>query len=108
MEPEHLSSMDPHRLSSVDWTTTASILHNLWLVLIFVIPLAFLMLLAHAVIPSVLASGHAPEGLRNLLRKQRLPMYLTALALLGGVAFWLARATHAGYQIAHFWSRFWI
>jgi len=108
MEPDRLSSVDPERMNFIDWANTASILHNLWLVLIFVVVFAFLMLLAHAVIPSALASGHVPEGVRNLVRKQRFPMYLTAFLLLGVIAFWLFQAAEAAHEIRRFWTRFWI
>lgn len=100
--------MDPSQLSHVNWSDTGSILHFIWLIVIFVILFAAVMVMAHAVMPSLLASGHVPEGLRNFVRKQRAPMYLTAIALLGVVAFWFYKATNAAHEIRLIWPRDWI
>ncbi len=98
---------DPQPLTFEDWATTAAILHYIWLIVISVVVFASLMLLAHAVIPSALNSGHVPEGLRNFVRKQRIPMYFTALLILGVIAFWFSKATPVGHDIARFYDRFW-
>lgn len=98
---------DPQRLTFQDWATTGSMLHYIWFFVICVVAFASFMLLAHAILPSALNSGHVPEGLRNFVRKQRLPMYLTALAILGLIAFWFSRLTPLGHDIARFYDRFW-
>ena len=100
--------MDPSRLTFVNWSDTSVILIFIWLFVISVIAFASAMLLAHAVIPSLLESGHVPEGMRSLVRKQRLPMYMMAILLLGVVAFWLSEATNAAHEIRRFWPRDWI
>ena len=100
--------MDPSRFTHVNWSDTASILHSIWLIVIFVILFAAVMVMTHAIIPSALETGHVPEGVRNFVRKQRLPMYLMAIALLGAVAFWFYEATNAAHEIRRFWPRDWI
>ena len=100
--------MDPSRLNFVNWSDTGSILLFIWLFVIFVVIFAAFMLMAHAVIPSLLETGHIPEGFRSIVRKQRVPMYLGALLALGGVCVWLAFATDSAHEIERFWSRDWI
>ena len=100
--------MDPERLTSVNWSDTSSILLFIWLFVIFVVAFATFMLLAHALIPSFLNSGHVPEGVRSLVRKQRFPAYMAAILMLGVIAFWLFQATDAAHEIRRFWPRDWI
>ena len=100
--------MDPEPLTKIDWTHLGTALHFVWLFVISVVGFASMMLLAHAVIPSLLNSGHIPEGLRNRVRKQRFPIYGTAIIILGVIAFWLSGATDAAHEIRNFWPRNWI
>ena len=100
--------MDPKALIDVNWSDTGSILLFIWMFVIAVVGFASFMLMAHAIIPSLLASGHIPEGLRNIARKQRFPMYLSAIVMLGVISFWLAMATDAAHEIRRFWPRDWI
>ena len=100
--------MDPSRFTFVNWSDTSSILLFIWLFVISVIGFASALLLAHAVIPSLLTSGHVPEGMRSLVAKQRLPLYLLAILMLGVVAFWLSAATDAAHELRRFWPRDWI
>ena len=108
MGPEFLAQADPSRLTTEDWKTTSLILHFLWYNLFTVIIFASLLLFSHAVIPSALASGHVPEGLREPLRKVRFPMYIVAILLLFLVAFWFSQAVHHSYNIGGIYSRWWI
>ena len=100
--------MDPEPLNHVDWRQTALALRWLLLVPVFAIGFATQMVLAHAIIPSLLDSGHVPPGLRNFLRKQRFPLYLSTCFIIGAIAFWVAEATDAAHEIRRFWHRDWI
>lgn len=108
MEQDGYPTVDPGRLTDVDWAATGNILTNLWLILGFVILFASLLLMAHAVIPSLLNSGHLPRGVRNVLSRQRFFMYMTAIIFVGVIAFWYSQATDTAHEIRAFWDRFWI
>jgi hypothetical protein len=100
--------MDPSRLTFVNWSDTTSILLFIWLFVAFVVIFATFMLLAHAMIPSLLETGHIPEGFRSIVRKQRIPLYLGALLALGMVCVWLTFATDSAHELRRIWSRDWI
>ncbi len=108
MGPEFLAQLDPSHLTFDDWKTTSEILHFLWYNLFTVIIFASLLLFAHAVVPSAIASGHVPEGLREPLRKARFPLYVVAVLLIFLVAFWFSRASHFAYDLKSIFDRWWI
>lgn len=108
MGPEILAQADPARLTTVDWKTTSEMLHFLWYNLITVILFASLLLFAHAVLPSAIASGHVPAGLRATLTKIRFSMYAAAVLLLFLVAFWFSQAVHHGYDLGRIYPRWWM
>ena len=80
--------MDPNVVTSADWAQLWDLLHFLWLTLLFVVGFAGNLLLALAVIPSQVHSGHLPAGALRL----RPLLLLLALVALVGVALSLATA----------------
>lgn len=100
--------MDPEALNHVDWRATSLMLRWLLLIPIFAIGFATHMVLAHAIIPSLLDSGHIPPGLRNIVRKTRLPLYLGAVLIIGTIAFWFSEATDAAHELRRIYHRDWI
>ena len=100
--------MDPNAPNHVDWRATSHLLRWLWLIMIFAAGFATHLVLAHAIIPSLLATGHIPDGLREKVRKARGPLYITAIIILGTIAFWFAKATDGAHEMRNFWDRFWM
>ena len=67
---------DPNALTSAEWTNIHNFLKWFWIYLPIVIIFAITMLTAHALIPSLVITGHLPES------TQRLRVPLTAFAAL--------------------------
>ena len=57
---------DPRTITGADWPGIESLVRFLWIVAIFNVVLAFSMLLAHAVVPSLIATVQIPRGLRSI------------------------------------------
>ena len=73
--------MDPDFITREDWSNIGDFLFGLLFVPGLTILFAFNMLIAHALIPSLVASGHIPQD----LNKVRPVFYTIALAALAGV-----------------------
>ncbi len=99
---------DPEALNHFDWRSMSVLLRWIWLIPIFALGFSAHMVLAHAVIPSLLDSGHVPDGLRERVRKLRFPLYVSAFIILGALAFWISEAADAAHEIRRFWHRDWI
>jgi hypothetical protein len=95
---------DPAFLSSEIWSNIAQYLHAIFLYLVFIIVFAFTMLLAHAIIPSLLATKH----IRPEVQRLRPLMYLFSLIPLGLAGFFIFRATETARIIEKFYMRWWI
>ncbi len=100
--------MDPEALNHVDWRNTSHILRYLWFIVIFAFGLATHLVLAHAIIPSLINSGHLPPGIANKARKLRIHLYLSSILILGAICFWFAMAADKAHEIRNFWHRDWI
>lgn len=75
---------DPLRtITSADWQDLAFLVQLLWFLVILNVGVGFLMLLAHAVIPSMVATGHISRRLRST----RPILTLVALVLFAGTLF---------------------
>ena len=75
--------IDPHTITTHDWSGLGDLVFLLWLVVIFNVTVAFCMLLAHAVVPSLIATGDIPRGLRSI----RPFLTLGALVAFAGTAY---------------------
>lgn len=74
---------DPRTITGNDWPAIEALVQYLWMIAILNVILAFCMLLAHAVIPSLIASVQIPRGLRNM----RPFLTIAALVALTGTTF---------------------
>jgi hypothetical protein len=100
-----LQVQDPEPLNHVDWRATSLILRWMWMILIFAFFFAAHMLLAHAIIPSLLDSGHVPDGLRERARKLRLPLYVMSFLLLACAAYFITIMVNSSQELHQFWPR---
>lgn len=100
--------MDPETLNHVDWRSTSHLLR--WLIIIATLMLGFAthLTIAHGLIPSLIASGHLPLGVRERVRKMRLPLYMSLIFILGGVAFFFFKAVESERFVRFIYNRDWI
>ena len=96
--------MDPEYITSADWRDIGNLLTFIWLLLVFAIGFGFNFLMAHAIIPSLVGSGHLPER----FNKARRLFYAGALLALSLVVFVLGRAVVEAQFIKDVWDRVWI
>jgi len=96
--------MDPEYITSADWRDIGNFLTYIWLILLFNIGFGFNFLMAHAIIPSLVSSGHLPQR----LDKARRVFYGGAFVALALVVFVASRALVEGRFIENIWSRSWI
>ena len=61
MEP-----LDPRTITGGDWSVLPALVTFLWLVAFFNVAFAFAMLVAHAVVPSLIATAHIPSRLHRV------------------------------------------
>jgi len=96
---------DPKALELFDWGNIQLWLTLLWIFFPLVITFAFSMLIAHALIPSAVITGHLPARASNL----RLP--LTVLGLLAAVAAGVLvvfALTMTPETLRNIWVRIWV
>lgn len=58
--------VDPNFITTEQWETLGTLTTTLWLNIMFAIVIAFDYMIAHAVIPSLVASGHLPPGTNRI------------------------------------------
>jgi hypothetical protein len=98
-----LALVDPTLLNAGQWQQLAHILNDLYVATGLGITAAMSFLLSYAIIPSLVASGDVPEGLRGF-RWAFYPIFVTALGL---TCFALARAFSQGVGfLDDFYPRF--
>ena len=96
--------MDPNVTGRSDWADLGEFLLGLFFVPGLMIVFALSMLTAHALIPSLVASGHLPEE----ARKVRPVFYVVAFAALMGVISYIAFvAVNADRSFGQVYSRWW-
>ncbi len=92
---------DPKALTSVEWNNIHLFLQWFWIYLPIVITFAITMLTAHALIPSLVNTGHLPESTQRL----RLPLTaFAALVFVAGVVI-LVLGINATLDVRQFWDR---
>ena len=96
--------MDPQYITSADWRDLGNLLTFFWLILLFAIGFGFNFLMAHAIIPSLISSGHLPER----INKARRVFYGGAVVSLSLVAFAVGRAVVEAQFLSDIWNRWWI
>ena len=96
--------MDPGYINNSDWGAIGGFLTFLWVLFFSAVGFGFNFLMAHAIIPSLIGSGHLPSR----LDKSRPVFYGGAVLALGLVVFALTRLVERAGLIENFWPRFWI
>ena len=74
---------DPRTITGADWPDIEALVRFLWMIAVCNVVLAFCMLLAHAVVPSFIATRQIPRGLRSI----RPFLTIGALVAFAGTAF---------------------
>jgi len=96
--------LDPNFVTRQDWADIGEFLLALLFVPGLMIVFAFSMLIAHALIPSLIKSGHIPED----LTKVRRVLYTVAFAALAGVISYVVFvAINAESSFGDVYSRWW-
>ena len=93
---------DPKALTSVEWNNIHQFLQWFWIYFPIVVTFAVTMLTAHAIIPSLVITGHLPESTQRL----RLPLTgFAALVFIAGVVI-LVLGINATLDVRQVWPRF--
>ena len=97
--------MDPNFVTRSDWADIGDFLLGLLFVPGLMIAFAFSMLTAHALIPSLVSSGHIPGDFDKL----RPVFYIIAFAsMLGMIAYIVFVAINADNSFGEIWPRWWV
>ena len=96
--------VDPEAVDAALWADIGHWMHWLWAYLFSVVFLAFSFLTAHAVIPSLVSSGHLPRKFLKL----RSPMYLFAVVFFGLAVFFMVWTVQNTMLLEELYDRFWI
>ena len=96
--------MDPNFVTRQDWADIGEFLLALLFVPGLMIVFAFSMLIAHALIPSLVKSGHLPEEM-NKVRRVLYPVAFAAL--LGVISYLVFVAINAESSFGSVYSRWW-
>ena len=95
---------DPAAVTASDWSEIGNWLHWLWAYSFCIVILAFGFLTAHAVIPSLVSTGHLPKRLLELRR----PIYLGVAIFLGLAMLFLTWTVVNSLLLENVYNRFWI
>jgi hypothetical protein len=99
-----MPEVDPVSVSGADWSEIGNWLHWLWAYFFCIVIIAFSFLFAHAIIPSLVTSGHLP---REALKLRR-PIYTGAVLFLGLAMLFLTWTVHNSHLLEKVYNRFWI
>ena len=93
---------DPNALTSADWLNLHNWLTLLWIFFPLMITFAFSMMIAHAFIPSGVATGHFPPAFRLL----RIPLTVIGLiALVLALILFISALSLSWDALGQFWPR---
>lgn len=95
---------DPQFLDSEVWAGIGEFLTWLGLFALFVIGSGLNFLLAHAVVPSLVTTGHLPKQVERV----RVALYGVALVAFVGASWFFVRLVVTGEVISDIYDRFWI
>ncbi len=95
---------DPAAIAASDWSAIGDWLHWLWAYFFIIVIIAFTFLFAHAVIPSLVDSGHIPKELLKLRR----PMYTGVVIMIGLAMLFLTWTVNNSYLLETVYNRYWI
>lgn len=92
---------DPKALSSANWNDIHIWLTYLWTYVPLVLTFALTMLTAHALIPSLISTGHIPASAGRL----KLPLTLFAFGVLVAAVVMMVLAINRTLDLEKFWDR---
>ncbi len=92
---------DPKGLTSVDWNNIHMFLQWFWIYFPIVVTFGITLLTAHALIPSLVSTGHLPESTQKL----RIPLTMFAVLLFAAGAVILILGINAELDITNIWDR---
>ncbi len=93
---------DPKALTGANWNDIHIWLQWLWIYAPLVFTFALTMLVAHAFIPSLVATGHLPAGANRL----RIPMTGFALGVLVAAVVMMVLVINSTLDVEKFYDRF--
>jgi len=93
---------DPKALTSVDWDNIHMFLQWFWIYFPIVVTFAMTLLIAHALIPSLVMTGHLPESTQKL----RIPLTGFAVLLFAAGVVILVLGVNATLDVRNVWDRF--
>tara|TARA_Y100000590_G_C15042141_1_gene759271 strand:- start:24 stop:314 length:291 start_codon:yes stop_codon:yes gene_type:complete len=96
--------MDPTPITSAQWAQIGLMLTNLWIVVAFVFSASATLLLAHAIIPSLVITAHLPESFSKL----RVVFYLLGFVSILAGAFFMWKVIGYSEVISTFYPDYWI
>ena len=99
-----MPEVDPASITAADWSNVGDWLHWLWAYFFAIVIIAFTFLTAHALIPSLIASGHLPRE-ANMLRP---PIYFGAIVIVGLAILFMVWTVDNSYLLEQVYNRFWI
>lgn len=95
---------DPIATGSAQWSDIGQLLHNLWFYVGFVVAFGVTMLTAHAIIPSLISSGHIHRSAGLL----RVSLTVAAMVFFAYALTVLSMAVNLAYVLESIYDRFWI
>ena len=93
---------DPKALTSVDWNNIHLFLQWFWIYFPIVVTFGFTLLIAHAIIPSLVITGQLPESTQKL----RVPLTGFAVLLFAAGVVVLILGINATLDVRNVWGRF--
>ena len=99
-----MPEVDPAAVNADSWSQIGDWLHWLWAYFFCIVILAFTFLTAHAIIPSLVSSGHLP---RTYLKLRR-PMYTGVIIFIGLAMLFLTWTVTNSHLLEDVYNRFWI
>ena len=96
--------MDPEFLTNEHWAGISTMLRFLWAYWFFIIGFGLTLLLAHAVVPSLISTQQLPLSIGRL----RPMLYLGALGILGFALVFIILTVINGGVIKDIFERWWI
>ena len=92
---------DPKALTSVDWNNIHLFLQWFWIYFPIVVTFGFTLLIAHAIIPSLVITGQLPESTQKL----RVPLTGFAVLLFAAGVVVLILGINATLDVRNIWGR---
>ena len=96
--------MDPEFLTNEHWSGISAMLRFLGAFWFFIIGCALTLLIAHAIVPSLVSTGQLPKSVARV----RPVLYLGALGILSFALIFLTLTVINGDVIKDIWERWWI